>query len=231
LRAHDVDREARRLADELSALLNGTITDGIRLTAVTTQTRGRAVVGYGITPRQQDPVEGLPLTTTRARARIFLGLSFRLAADTYGQYLMVESSFVGLFADQGLEHALLHYDYERDKADGYPEAHLQVDATSEHWERALPPGRSLSKLHLPTGGRRYRPTLEDLIDCVITERLATGRPGWESLVNRGREDFQRRQMRAAIRNDPEEAISVLTELGHLPRDDDKPPGREKRKPR
>jgi hypothetical protein len=143
-----------------------------------------------------------------------------MRADQEGQYLMVKSSFMGLFLDPSLEEALLHYDYERDKQDGYPEAHLQVVATSESWEelarRAGHEARPLERLHLPVGGRRYRPTLEELIDFLITEDLADGHPGWTDHVERGKTDFYQKQLRAAIRRDPATALDILRQEGHLP---------------
>jgi hypothetical protein len=112
---------------------------------------------------------------------------------------------------------LLHYDYEREKGDDYPEAHLQVCATSPTWEGLTASygsrGRALERLHLPVGGRRYRPTVEDLIEFLITEKLATGRTGWRKHVRRGRARFEESQLRAAVRRNPEAVIAILREEG------------------
>jgi len=144
---------------------------------------------------------------------------FKMAADDAGSYPMIRSSVLYLAADPDGAQLMLHYDYERDKPGGYPEAHLQVCATSEAWEevtkRRGPRGRQLERLHLPVGGRRFRPTVEDLIEFLITEKLADGNPGWQEHVRRGREGFERRQLRAAIRRHPEDATSALRDLGHI----------------
>ena len=113
----------------------------------------------------------------------------------------------------------MHYDYERGKHK-YPEAHLQVDASGEAWDILCRPrglsNRPLRRLHFPVGGRRYRPTLEDLIAFLITEDLADHHPGaWEH-IEAGREDFRKRQLRAAVRRNPEDALSILRELNLLP---------------
>lgn len=196
----------------MSGLLNATVCNGVRITAVTMQQGRRVQIGYNIGADRLDATEGIPLALGRRPPRLSLALSYRLVADDAGQYLMVESSFMGLSMDRHLDKILLHYDYEREKADGYPEAHLQIVAESEAWATACPQGRALDRLHLPVGGRRYRPTLEDLVEFLIREDLAEGRKGWESPVQKGREGFHQKQMRAAIRRDPQTAREILDEL-------------------
>jgi hypothetical protein len=145
-------------------------------------------------------------------------MSFVLAADEFGQYLMVLSSYVGLFRDRELEQCLLHYDYERNKEDGYPESHLQVPTDSEHWRSLLDSSPqaadNLGKLHLPAGTRRFRPTVEDVIEFLVAERIAEAREGWERTLNASRDRFHRRQLHAAIRRHPDIAAEQLREQGY-----------------
>jgi hypothetical protein len=55
-RRFDLRGQAAAFADELSALLNNTVTDGIRITAVTDKNGQQARIGYGIRPRNlSDP--------------------------------------------------------------------------------------------------------------------------------------------------------------------------------
>ncbi|HEU0132791.1 MAG TPA: hypothetical protein VFQ85_17565 [Mycobacteriales bacterium] len=201
--AFDLAAEAHRFAGELSALLNATVCTGIRLSSWAE--RGRAVVQYGA---GREPL-GIPLTLGRRKPRVFLGLSYRLAPDHEDRYLMVTSSFVGLFGDAARTTSLLHYDYERGKADGYPEAHVQVVAEPELWGLVGPRDRPFARAHLPVGGRRYRPTLEDLVEFAVVEGLAEGRDGWAAAVAAGRAAFRERQLRAAIRRDPATARDFL----------------------
>jgi hypothetical protein len=78
------------------------------------------------------------------------------------------------------------------------------------------PAVHLQRLHLPVGGRRFRPTLEDLIDFLIIEKLVTDcRPDWAEEVAAGRERFRRRQLMAVVRRDPESALESLCEAGLL----------------
>jgi hypothetical protein len=213
----DLRGEAEAFADELSTLLNNTVTDGIRITAVTDKQGQQARIGYGIGPRNLAEPKMVPLTWS-GKPKLYLGLLFRMAADDAGEYPMIRSSVMFLTPDSDPDaQVLLHYDYERGK-EGYPEAHLQVCATSDAWEQAAlrygPKGRPLERLHLPVGGRRYRPSVEDLIEFLITEQLAVGRAGWKKHVQAGRTRFEERQLRAAVRRNPEAAIAVLR-AGHL----------------
>jgi hypothetical protein len=66
-------------------------------------------------------------------------------------------------------------------------------------------------LHFPTGGRRYRPALEDVIEFLIVEGLADGQAGWRDVLNEERDAYWRIQLRAAIRRDPWTALAALRE--------------------
>jgi hypothetical protein len=132
---------------------------------------------------------------------------------------------------------LLHYDYERDKV-GYPDAHVQIVAGSEDWDEVLlSAGRSrggLGKLHLTVGGRRYRPSIEDVIDMLIAERLLEPKSHAQERLDAGREEFRRRQLRAAIRRDPDAAVLELREAGYQVTEPDRverlTPGRKRTMP-
>ncbi|WP_231858948.1 hypothetical protein [Mycobacterium canetti] len=178
------------------------------------------MVGYRITKDNLDLTEGIPVTTGGRDARFYLGLSIRLEPDRQQDHLMVTSSVMILataadVADES--NILLHYDYERGK-EGYPEAHLQICASSDAWRaagrRLDGKERLLERLHLPVGDRRFRPTLEDLIEFLIRERLAEPHDGWETAIAVSRSGFQRRQLKAAVRRDPETAIDELKQLGY-----------------
>ena len=176
------------------------------------------VVGYGITAISLRPETKIGLTLGPP-ARLYLDLSFRLSMDDENTWLTVVSSFVGLLvsvpsagANDPELHELLHYDYERSKA-LYTSAHLQVSATSDAWVHALgPSGRALERLHLPVGGVRFRPTLEDVIELVGDHELVQTRPNWKQAVDEGREKFWGNQLRAAIRRRPDIAREVLETL-------------------
>ncbi|WP_280498669.1 hypothetical protein [Nocardia farcinica] len=209
----DLHKSARELAADLSTVLNKTICTGAKLTAVLDPGKKFAVLGNGVTKRNRIPRLGCPISRPTT-CPTFLSAQMTLAPDEAGKHLMVDTSVIGLALDREMTKELLHYDYERDKGHGYPEAHLQICADSEHWH-ALGPDRALKKLHLPVGGRRFRPTLEDVIEFLIVEGFADGHPGWKAVLDASRDQFQEKQLRAAIRRYPEVAISQLRRDGHL----------------
>lgn len=223
--------QAAKFADELTDLLNKTVCHGVRLTAVISDP-SRVVVGYKITSRDLVVKQGMPLCLGRGAPTAYLNAFFRLDMDHEGRYLRVLVSVLGLYEDPELDRALIHYDYEREKGDGYPEAHLHVCARPESWDticaRSRGDNRSFDRLHLPVGGRRYRPTLEDLLEFVITEKIAQPRPGAMQEITKSRRAFERRQLRAAVRRDPQAALDILTEMGQL--DQPGAPGRDAGKP-
>lgn len=216
-RRFDLERDSRAFAEELTDLLNATVCDGIRLSTVISpgRDRVRAVIGYEISKQELDLRKCIPVTIG-SQPKIWLGFSMRLEQDFEDKYLMVRQSVMLLSASPDPTDTLLHYDYERDKPDDYPDAHLQICATSETWKqvgvRTDGSERLLERMHLPVGGRRFRPTLEDIVEFLIAEKLAQPKDGWKQAITEGRENFRRKQLSAAIRRDPETARAVLTQL-------------------
>ena len=220
-RSFDLEQKSREFKSELDELLNRTICTGISLKSIFTPgSRDRTVVGYNITKDNQDVADGIPVTTGAQDARFFLGLSIRLAPDDERNHLMVTSSVMILanaadVSDDG--NVLLHYDYERDKK-YYSEAHLQICASSDAWEaagrRLDGKDRLLERLHLPAGGRRFRPTLEDMIEFLVGEKLAAAHEGWDVAVQESRSRFEKKQLSAAVRASPDTATAELKRLGY-----------------
>lgn len=163
------------------------------------------------------------MSISRKSPKFFLGFFMHLEGDDVSKYMMVKESMTILALDGDLSRELLHYDYERDKnkqPPGYPEAHLQVCASSDDWEIAGQRSRqgnlSLARIHLPVGpigGRRFRPTLEDVIEFLIVEGLVDHRKGWKAALDKTRQPFQELQLKAAVRKNQQLAIEALTEEG------------------
>lgn len=206
----DLFRESQDFAQRLTDLLNKTVCNNTRLTAAVERSTGAVVVTNKPDKSDLARMTCVPICLS-GKPKLYLGLSIRLRPDYSGQHLMVVSSAMLLAGAVDGSELLLHYDYERDKQDGYPEAHVQVCASSARWEDLLG-GRPFKRLHLPVGGRRFRPTLEDLIEFLIAERLAEFRPGWKQVVDDHRHEFQMIQLRAAIRRHPDVAREALAEL-------------------
>jgi hypothetical protein len=136
--------QAGELAGHINDLLNRTVTDGIRVTAVLRDDNEVGWVGYGVNRREPFPGRGIPLGLRAGPSR------------------------------------------------GYA-------------------------LHLPVGGKRFRPCLEDLVEMLIVEELTVGRPGWQEAIEEHRSRFRRIQLMAAVRDDPEATREELSRLNDEPR--------------
>ena len=208
----DLGTKAREFASEIQDVLNGTVCHGVPIAAVAAS-RGIYKVGYQLRSDEYR-VSPIPLSIGKQPSG-YLGIQYSLAADDEVKYLMVTSSVLSYAHDTDLEHPFLHYDYERDKEHDYPDSHLQIGAESEAWEAIQTRcglNKSLSSLHLPLGGRRFRPTLENLIAFLIAEKLADGRETWREALAAGQDRFDRLQVAAAVRRNPEVARDALAEL-------------------
>jgi hypothetical protein len=206
---------ARDFAARLSDLLNRTVANGIRVSAVLA--RPHAVIGYNVTRQRPVHLEGIPLTISRAAPPCYLLVSHTLQLDPEGEYLTDQKSAVGVYLD-GLPPArpIIRYEYERDPAHEYPAAHVQVHGESVNLaalceRRGVE--RALHRLHFPVGGRRFRPSVEDVVECLILEDLVEARDGWEEAIDEHRRGFYERQLRAAVRRNPDIAATELRALG------------------
>ena len=214
LRQSDLERQARKFAGDLSELLNGTVTHGVRLRSYMDR-RGRAVVGYKVS--ESNPVgDCVPLTISRSPARLYLSVLHTLELDESETFLTTNKSSYTLQADNDTA-SILTYDFVREPPNEFPEAHIHIHGESDVLVRMLrASGRDKSKpadLHLPVGGRRFRPCLEDIIEFCILERLATPRDGWNSALNRSRDEYLDQQFRAAVHRNPVTAADTLKRDG------------------
>ncbi len=63
------------------------------------------------------------------------------------------------------------------------------------------------------GGRRYRPSVEDVIEFLVVEGLVEAHDGWQDAVKVERDEFHQIQLRAAVRRAPEPAAEQLSAMG------------------
>ncbi|MEV6409822.1 hypothetical protein AB0M58_44180 [Streptomyces bobili] len=192
---------------EIKALLNCTIASHVQIKAVALQMGDDRLFTLGhLLDKRTLTAQRFPLKPRAPKVELWMDVSFQLRLDAEREHLMVHKSFVGVFGSKDAKHGLFHYDYERDKADGYPDAHLQVYGESALFSALNDPkrdaGRSLAQLHFPVGGKRFRPCLEDVIEFLVVERIVDHKDGYEKVLESGRERFRRNQLMAAMRRDP-----------------------------
>lgn len=216
----NLEAEARVFAAEVADPLNRTVTDGIRLAAVVRDSQATTVlVGYGIS-RKDFAVKPVPLRIRNIPPTYHLLVAYMLGPDPEQTHLAVAKSQYGLYLDNDRQKMLVHWDYTRDPANAYPVAHVQVNGDCEYFDLLteearnagrVSPKRPLRDFHFPVGGRRFRPTLEDVVEFLAVEGLVTVRPDWATAVTEHRRRWDERQLRAAVRRFPEIAIAQLQE--------------------
>ncbi|WP_158373945.1 hypothetical protein [Cellulosimicrobium cellulans] len=118
---------------------------------------------------------------------------------------------------------LLRLEYRSDMRED-PVCHWQVHAERGAFShllsiansadaRRVPSPHDLSKVHLPVGGERFRPCLEDLIEMLIRDCGIDAAPGWQQVLEAERERWRLRQFRTAVRDLQDEAAAVLRAHG------------------
>lgn len=151
-----------------------------------------------------------------------LSVSLFLDMDRSGRYLKTVRSDIAVHSVLDRT-PLLRLEYRSDMHSA-PIAHWQVHAergsfsyllarAHAHRPHLVPKPHDLSSLHLPVGGERFRPCLEDVLQFLVVECGVDAREGWESAIADGRAAWRRRQIAAAVRDVPDEAARVLAELG------------------
>lgn len=211
----NLEAQARDFAAQTSDLLNGTLTNGIRVSSVTTSA-GRTAMGCGVTPKN---LIATPIRLGQPSAGIWLYLQHSYGLDPEGVHLTMTQSTISLYSsfDMGDDDLLLGIDYVREPTNEYPGSHLHVSGARDDLDRIYRgdqrKSRKLRDLHLPVGGKRYRPTLEDMIEFVVTEEMATPHDGWRGVVLDHRRRWELIQLKAAVRRDPAIAADALLAEG------------------
>lgn len=185
--------------------------------------------GERVTVRQY-PDTGIPLCVD-GEPLLTLTASYRCDWDTAHTFLTVEHSAIGLYpGPTAAAEPVVRFDYVRHQGRKLPAAHVQVHGSHHGLLRAMagcgaltkrardrrdgvkPP--ALSQLHLPVGGHRLRPCLEDVLQMVLEEFGVDRKDGATEALEAGREKWRRGQVGAIVRDAPSVAVRVLTDLGY-----------------
>jgi hypothetical protein len=210
----DLGTQARGFAEVLQSLLNRTVCDNARVSAVVNKrVSGNAHIGTRLS--RDDFSTGKVQMRSRARTKIWLDVSSVWFQNDEG-YLTAKSTYCGIWLGGDSEALLLHYDYEREK-DLYTEAHVQVGGRHPELEAMLAElgraGDQLKDLHLPVGGRRLRPCLEDVLESLIAENLVDGKTGYKEILDSSRRDYRKIQIAAIVRSNQETSAAALRAAG------------------
>ncbi|WP_166844851.1 hypothetical protein [Isoptericola sp. BMS4] len=91
-------------------------------------------------------------------------------------------------------------------------SHLLAIAHAKDSRQVSQP-HDLSSVHLPVGGERFRPCLEDVLEMLIRDCGVDAVDGWQTALEEGRERWRMRQFRTTVRDLQQEAADVLEKYG------------------
>lgn len=203
---------AGEFGEELQQLLDAVLpyetgTDPELRQVTVTASRLAFAVEVGTAKAQE--AQTIPLLNQgRKVAELFVQI--RLVSDSAERYPAVAKSKFELRINR---HPLLRLDFDREMHTA-PGSHWNVHAergaiTSLLARNNPTHSGELSKLHLPVGGARMRPCLEDLLQLLIDEFRFDTMPQALDAIEAGRIRWRRRQLAAMVRDDPEVAARVL----------------------
>ena len=216
-----LDALATAFADDLTDLTRGVLgEDTPRFAALNMGTRVRVSPIAADERELRIPVSINDEPVLSLRARYFCcwdGSSTFLATDQADIHL----HYVGI------PDPLIRFEYVR-RSKEPPGAHIQVHAHRDEMAyllRLADAGRPkqgfkrrklprLSEMHLPVGGHRMRPALEDVLLFMQREFAITTVPGWRKVIDERLRNWREIQLMAAVRDAPEAAAEVLRSLGY-----------------
>lgn len=145
-------------------------------------------------------------------------LDYRVATDRTGVHPAIQESS---FQIEVYGKPAIRFEYDREKT-AVPSAHIHVHGTGGLLSPGLMRnGRSgrgrkgdWQDLHLPVGGHRFRPSMEDFLFFVTKECGFRSRADAVATLRESREKWLDTQCRAAVRDAPEEAAAALRQLGY-----------------
>lgn len=139
------------------------------------------------------------------------------------------SSFIIRIED--VNEPILHFDYVRNAGNTVPVSHINVHAHRDELVFALMKASSgrgkararasgagkilrISTLHIPQGGHRFRPSIEDVFEMMIQEFGIDRSADALDAIQNGRSEFRSIQVSAAVSDDPAAAARALERLGY-----------------
>lgn len=182
----------------------------------------------------RQPNAGIPLENDSGHEILSLQAVFHCRIGYRTGFMKIQRSEFKVFPIVGgAATPLVRYDFVESVKSRIPAAHVQFHAPHPTLEQAMRKGgtattrgkgvqRAMGKgkfpdaanLHFPVGGRRFRPSLEDLLEMLIVEFGIRGVDGWETAIGESRAAYRAMQLRAAVLDAPSEAIGALRHAGY-----------------
>lgn len=208
----DLLAEATKFAERTTRLLAECLPQAPPIEVTYTGSRARlAPIG------QTEKAGGIPLLATGEHLA-WLRLDFLCRLNSSAEFLAIDKSKTWVVAEVD-KTPIFRFEYLYD-AEWVPHSHIQIHAERGALAHLLsrtnhPRPHSLSALHLPTGGARFRPGLEDVIQFLLEDCRFDKLPTWRDAVMRERQEWRRIQTRTVTRAWPEEAVAQLRKMGYV----------------
>lgn len=167
--------------------------------------------------------KGIPLTVGDSTDVVYR-LKF-LALCTWSEdqkFVGIKLSRVTLVVEDVAE-PVLRLQYVKD-ADRDPVSHFHLHSHHPGLMGAMSQGKKGSRavkhsprtevIHMPTGGHRFRPTIEDIMQMLVNDFGINAAEGWREELEEGRAIFKESQLSAAISDNPGRAADALREMGY-----------------
>lgn len=218
----NLDALAAAFADDLTDLTRGVLgEDTPRFAALNMGTRVRVSPIAADERELRIPVSinGEPVLSLKAR--------YFCCWDGSSTFLAIDQADIHLHY-AGITDPLIRFEYVRTSKEP-PGAHIQVHAHRDEMAyllRLADAGRPkqglkrrrlprLSEIHLPVGGHRMRPALEDVLLFMQREFAIDTVRGWRPVVEERLRRWREIQLMSAVRDSPEAAAKVLRALGYV----------------
>ena len=185
---------------------------------------------------QKDGQPGVVPLRAKGKAIIGVTIAYKCIWNSNGEYLAVDRSSIKIIPLVGSgREPLFRVEYVRDQDAHYPSSHFHIHAHRDEFthlrgfaakldvERAgkvddyLSSPSHLSAFHFPTGGHRFRPCLEEVLECLRVEfKLDVPNERWQPHLREARLKWRKIQTASVVQDNPEEALRVLVNVFNMP---------------
>ena len=225
----DLENEASSFATKISELLNATVAHDAEL-SISNIDNTSSWITSGPIPNKKSLIPLVTGPTVRGIPMLGLSIFYKLTQVESNEHLSVLSSGISLVMNSDSKNPVIRLEFERNqgiepgaestRSHRRHAAHVQIHGESSAlgaiW--ALN-GRvhqtKLESLHIPVGGRRFRPSLEDFIEFLVIENLISAlHENGQQTLDRSRNEWLEIQLKAAVRSNPAVAIDQLRKLNY-----------------
>ncbi|MFD5160603.1 hypothetical protein ACFWMJ_21430 [Streptomyces hawaiiensis] len=216
-----LDELATAFADDLTSLTRGVLgEDAPRFAALNMGQRVR------VSPISADEkVMRIPVSVNNDPV-LSLMVRYYCCWDGSSTFLATDQADIHVHY-AGISDPLIRFEYVRSSKEP-PGAHIQVHAHRDEMAyllRLADSGRPkqgnrrrrmprLSEMHLPVGGHRMRPALEDVLLFLKREFAIDTAETWRTVIDERLRNWRVIQLMSAVRDAPDAAAEVLRALGY-----------------